>query len=259
MLRREDIRRRLLRMITKRNGKKPKRNAVVGRRNSSSWKMKRSNLCKRKWINCNVIIIRWKWDASPASGSSSPRFVQIVRDRIAEICSSRQLTDVQFERLKSLVNGNPLTAFQVEPIANKTDFHQQTLKLRDMLIKENDGLLKKIEELISKKRKRNQSEDQSSNDDHQWACSCTNVFCCCYCFLPFDRNTSHASIVFISSEQVVLCWRRGLYFELWPGMPPRIILKGGFLFRRFREHRWEKEKYKNRSLIVNRSSDPTWK
>lgn len=92
-------------------------------------------------------------------------FLQNIRDRIAEICSSRQLTDAHFEQLKSLVNGNH-SQLKIETIANKNDFHQQTIKLREMIIKGNEDLLKKIDETISKKRKRNQNEDQSSDEDH---------------------------------------------------------------------------------------------
>lgn len=93
--------------------------------------------------------------------------MKIIRDRVEEICSCRQLTNIHFEQLKSLVNGTNSSTTQFETIANKNDFHQQTLKLREIFNKQNEDLLKKIEELISRKRKRNQSDDESSDEDQQ--------------------------------------------------------------------------------------------
>jgi hypothetical protein len=55
----------------------------------------------------------------------------------------------------------------IETIANKNDFLQQTRKLRDVFLKHNDELLNKIDELISKKRKRNPNEDDSSDDEEE--------------------------------------------------------------------------------------------
>jgi len=67
------------------------------------------------------------------------------------------------EQLKLLVNNNNNTS--IEPIANKNDFHQQTIKLRSILVQHNDELLNKIDEIIKKKRKRNQYEDDLTDED----------------------------------------------------------------------------------------------
>ncbi len=91
-------------------------------------------------------------------------FVQLIKERIGEICSYRQLTNTQIEQLKLLVNNNN-NNLPIEIIANKNDFHQQTLKLRDVLVKHNDELLNRLEEMIKKKRKRNQYEDDLTDDD----------------------------------------------------------------------------------------------
>jgi hypothetical protein len=76
------------------------------------------------------------------------------------------------EQLKSLVNEN----IPAETIANKNDFHQQTLKLRDIVVKHNDELLNRLEEMITKKRKRDQhgvdlsggeNDNDGDDDDYQ--------------------------------------------------------------------------------------------
>lgn len=64
--------------------------------------------------------------------------------------------------MKALINND----LSIEIIANKNDFHQQTIKLRDILTKHNDELLHRIEELMKKKRKRSQYENDLSDDDH---------------------------------------------------------------------------------------------
>lgn len=88
----------------------------------------------------------------------------MIKERIAEICSCRQLTNTQLEQLKQLVNCN--NDLSIETIANKNDFHQQTIKLRDVLITHNNELLNKIEELIKKKRKRDQYENDLTDDNN---------------------------------------------------------------------------------------------
>jgi hypothetical protein len=55
----------------------------------------------------------------------------------------------------------------IEIIANKNDFLQQTRKLRDILLKHNDELINKIDEIIKKKRKRTQYEDDLSDNDDE--------------------------------------------------------------------------------------------
>ncbi|CAF1604402.1 unnamed protein product [Rotaria magnacalcarata] len=87
---------------------------------------------------------------------------KFIKARIVEICSSRQLTNIQLEQLKLLVNSNDLS---IETIANKNDFHQQTIKLRDILITHNNELLNRFEELMNKKRKRNQYENDLIDDN----------------------------------------------------------------------------------------------
>lgn len=89
----------------------------------------------------------------------------MVRDRIAEICACRRLTDAQLEQLRLLVTANNPSSLPIETIANKNDFHQQTLKLRDVIAQENNHFLKQIEDLISKKRKRSQLDDPSSDEE----------------------------------------------------------------------------------------------
>ncbi|CAF2510043.1 unnamed protein product [Rotaria sp. Silwood2] len=88
---------------------------------------------------------------------------KLIKERIADICSCRQLTNMQLEQLKLLVNSNNLS---IETIANKNDFHQQTIKLRDILVEHNNELLTKIEETLKRKRKRNQYENESDDDDN---------------------------------------------------------------------------------------------
>lgn len=88
--------------------------------------------------------------------------MKIIKDRITEICACRHLTDRELEQLKSLVNSNQSPT---ETIANKTDFLQQTKKLRDILKEHNDELLNKINQLLKNKRKRSQYENDS--DDEQ--------------------------------------------------------------------------------------------
>ncbi|CAF0921345.1 unnamed protein product [Rotaria sordida] len=88
---------------------------------------------------------------------------KLIKERIGEICSCRQLTNMQLEQLKLLVNhNNDLT---IETIANKNDFHQQTIKLRDVLIIHNNQLLSRIEEILKRKRKRDQYENDVTDDD----------------------------------------------------------------------------------------------
>ena len=69
------------------------------------------------------------------------------------------------EQLKILVNKTNSTNFPIETIANKNDFHQQTIKLREILTTHNDELLNKLEEMIKKKRKRDQYEDDLTDDN----------------------------------------------------------------------------------------------
>ncbi|CAF3483170.1 unnamed protein product [Rotaria sp. Silwood1] len=88
---------------------------------------------------------------------------KLIKERIAEICSCRQLTNIQLEQLKLLVNSSDVS---IETIANKNDFHQQTIKLRDILIVHNNELLTKIEETLKRKRKRDQYENDSDNNDN---------------------------------------------------------------------------------------------
>ena len=104
----------------------------------------------------------------------------MIKDRIAEISSCRQFTNVQYEQLKFLLNDHNIP---IEPIANKTDFLQQTLKLRDVLTRHNDQLLLKIDEMIKKKRKRNQyeedlSEAEEEDDDEEEENQITHWFVC---------------------------------------------------------------------------------
>ncbi|UJR29149.1 hypothetical protein I4U23_010363 [Adineta vaga] len=81
--------------------------------------------------------------------------MKLIKERILEICSCHKLTHQQIEQLKLLVNNN----ISIESIANKNDFHQQTLKIRDILVKHNDELFNRLEDMINKKRKRNIYED----------------------------------------------------------------------------------------------------
>ena len=75
------------------------------------------------------------------------------------------MTNAQIEQLKLLVNQNSSVPLSIETIANKNDFHQQTIKLRDILVTQNNHLLSRIEEMINRKRKRDQVENQSTDDD----------------------------------------------------------------------------------------------
>lgn len=88
-------------------------------------------------------------------------FFQHIKDRFAEICACRQLTNLQMEQLKLLVNND----VPAETIASKNDLHQQTLKLREIVAKQNDEFLHRLEEMIKRKRKRSQFEADSSGDD----------------------------------------------------------------------------------------------
>ncbi|CAF0915889.1 unnamed protein product [Rotaria sordida] len=88
---------------------------------------------------------------------------KLIKERIGEICSCRQLTNMQLEQLKLLVNHN--NDLPIETIANKNDFHQQTIKLRDVLIIHNNQLLSRIEEILKRKRKRDQYENEVTDDD----------------------------------------------------------------------------------------------
>ncbi|CAF0986168.1 unnamed protein product [Rotaria sordida] len=88
---------------------------------------------------------------------------KLIKERIGEICSCRQLTNMQLEQLKLLVNHN--NDLPIETIANKNDFHQQTIKLRDVLIIHNNQLLSRIEEILKRKRKRDQYENDVTDDD----------------------------------------------------------------------------------------------
>ena len=83
---------------------------------------------------------------------------------MGEIGSCRQLTHEQFEQLKYFVNNNDPTTLPIEIIANKNDFLQQTRKLREILLKHQDEFLTKIDQLITKKRKRT---DDDLTDDEQ--------------------------------------------------------------------------------------------
>jgi hypothetical protein len=90
---------------------------------------------------------------------------QVIKERIGEICSCRQLTNTQIEQLRLLVNKTNQNNISIETIANKNDFHQQTIKLREILTVHNDELINKIDELIKRKRKRDQYEEDLTDDD----------------------------------------------------------------------------------------------
>ena len=72
------------------------------------------------------------------------------------------MANAQIEQLKLLVNNDLLT----DTIANKDDFHQQTKKLRDTFVTHNTELLNKLEEVLNKKRKRDQCENDPGDDSY---------------------------------------------------------------------------------------------
>ena len=90
---------------------------------------------------------------------------QIISDRIGEICSCRRLTSHQVDRLKQIIHSTESSpAPSIEIIANKSDFHQQTIKLRDILVTYNNELLARMEDIVTKKRKRDPMEEEGSDD-----------------------------------------------------------------------------------------------
>ena len=92
---------------------------------------------------------------------------QIITDRIGEICSCRRLTTQQIDQLKQiLASSGSSSAPSIEIIANKSDFHQQTIQLRDILVTHNNALLARMEEIVTKKRKRDSIEDEQSDDSY---------------------------------------------------------------------------------------------
>lgn len=62
-----------------------------------------------------------------------------------------------------MVNTNDSDVLPIEIIATKNDFLQQTRKLREILVKHQDEFLTKIDQLITKKRKR--PDDDLTDDE----------------------------------------------------------------------------------------------
>lgn len=87
-----------------------------------------------------------------------------MRDQINEVFACHQTTSIQLENIRTFVNQDNFCFEPIETIADKNDFHQQTLTLRSILIKENTEFLNRIEQLINKKRKRDQNSDDEDTE-----------------------------------------------------------------------------------------------
>ena len=65
-----------------------------------------------------------------------------------------------------MVNHYTDNDLSIQTIANKNDFHQQTKNLRAILQAQNNEFLKRLEEIMTKKRKRDQDKNDITDDDN---------------------------------------------------------------------------------------------